>query len=69
MHAGDKRAIDIWNTIGVYVGYAVAHYADFYDVGQVLILGRVTSGDGGDIIIAEGPGSARHGVPGVWRRG
>ncbi len=53
MHAGDKRAIDIWNTIGVYVGYAVAHYADFYDVHHVLILGRVTSGDGGDIIIAK----------------
>jgi predicted NBD/HSP70 family sugar kinase len=51
MHAGDQRAIDIWNTIGVYVGYAVAHYADFYDVSQILILGRVTSGDGGEIII------------------
>jgi len=53
MYAGDKRAIDIWNTVGVYVGYAVAHYADFYDVNHVLILGRVTSGDGGDIIIAK----------------
>lgn len=51
MHAGDQRAIDIWNSIGVYVGYAVAHYADFYDVSQILILGRVTSGDGGEIII------------------
>ena len=52
MAQGDERARKIYETIGVYLGYAVAHYADFYDFKNVLILGRVTSGAGGDLIIA-----------------
>jgi predicted NBD/HSP70 family sugar kinase len=52
MAQGDKRARKIYETIGTYLGYAVAHYADFYDFRNVLILGRVTSGPGGDLIIA-----------------
>ncbi len=53
MKAGDERARKIYETIGVCFGYAVAHYADFYEVGHLLILGRVTSGEGGEVIIAE----------------
>ena len=34
------------------MGYGVAHYADFYELRHVLILGRVTSGEGGNIILA-----------------
>lgn len=49
--AGDAGARKIWETIGCYLGYGVAHYADYYDVRHVLILGRVTSGEGGSIII------------------
>jgi predicted NBD/HSP70 family sugar kinase len=52
MANGDARARKIYETIGTYLGYAVAHYADFYDLKHVLILGRVTSGAGGDLIIA-----------------
>lgn len=52
MASGDERARKIYETIGTYLGYAVAHYADFYDLKHVLILGRVTSGAGGDLIIA-----------------
>ena len=48
---GDERARDIFEAIGVYVGYGVAHYADFYELRHVLILGRVTSGDGGSIVL------------------
>jgi len=33
-------------------GLCVAHYADFYELRHVLILGRVTSGEGGNIILA-----------------
>lgn len=51
LHAeGDKRARSIFTSIGVYLGYTLAHYADFYDFKHVLILGRVTSGEGGNII-------------------
>jgi predicted NBD/HSP70 family sugar kinase len=52
MQRGDNRARKIYETIGTYLGYAVAHFADFYDLENVLILGRVTSGPGGDLIIA-----------------
>jgi predicted NBD/HSP70 family sugar kinase len=51
--AGDARARAIYESIGVCFGYAVAHYADFYDVRNLLILGRVTSGEGGEIILAQ----------------
>jgi len=51
LHAGDERARRIFETIGVYVGYGVAHYADFYTLRHVLVLGRVTSGEGGTIIL------------------
>ncbi len=54
MEAGDKRAMDIYQSIGVYFGYSIAHYASFYDVRKLLILGRVTSGAGGELIIEEG---------------
>jgi predicted NBD/HSP70 family sugar kinase len=49
--SGDARARQIFETIGCYVGYGIAHYADFYELRHVLILGRVTSGEGGDIIL------------------
>ncbi|NQZ58888.1 MAG: ROK family protein, partial [Lentisphaeraceae bacterium] len=51
MTAGDDRARKIYETIGVCFGYAIAHYAEFYEISNLLILGRVTSGEGGDIII------------------
>jgi hypothetical protein len=37
--------------MGYYLGYAIAHYADFYDVRHVLVLGRCTSGTGGPLIV------------------
>ena len=51
LEAGHKGAIKIWESIGIYLGYTLAHYADFYDLKHVLILGRCTSGRGGDLII------------------
>src|SRR5436190_9343020 len=51
MSENDYRAKKIYQTIGTYLGYAVAHYADFYQVQHVLILGRVTSGQGADLIL------------------
>jgi predicted NBD/HSP70 family sugar kinase len=51
MAKGDMRAADIYETIGVYLGYAIPHYADFYEFQHMLILGRVTTGRGGDIVL------------------
>ncbi len=48
----DPRARKIYEAIGVYLGYQIAHFADFYPLQNLLILGRVTSGKGGDLIVA-----------------
>lgn len=47
----DPRAKEIYETIGVYLGYTIPYYAEFYDIKYLLLLGRVTSGKGGDLII------------------
>lgn len=51
MEDGDQRAKAIYETIGVYFGYSIAFYAMFYDIKHVLIMGRVTSGKGGEILL------------------
>lgn len=51
MDQEDPRAVKIYETIGVYFGYAVAYYMQFYEIRHVLVLGRVTSGAGGVIIL------------------
>jgi predicted NBD/HSP70 family sugar kinase len=51
MADGDGRARRIYETIGTYLGYGVAHFARFYDLRHVLVLGRVTSGPGGDVLL------------------
>ncbi|MBQ1261140.1 MAG: ROK family protein [Clostridia bacterium] len=50
MAEGDERAARIYETIGAYFGYAVAYYAIFYDIKHVLLMGRVSSGEGGSIL-------------------
>jgi predicted NBD/HSP70 family sugar kinase len=50
MAAGDPRARRIYQTLGVYLGYGLAHFASFYDYRHVLVLGRVTSGPGGEVM-------------------
>ena len=52
MAAGDARARRIYETIGVWFGYAIATYADFYEVRNLLVLGRVLTGAGGDLILS-----------------
>lgn len=51
LEAGHESAIKIWQSMGIYLGYAIAHYADFYKIKHVLILGRCTSGAGGSLIL------------------
>ncbi len=51
MKDGDERAAAIYDTIGAYFGYAIAYYAEFYEMKHVLIMGRVTSGEGGVILL------------------
>lgn len=51
LESGHEGATNIWRSMGYYMGYTIAHYADFYDLKHVLILGRCTSGRGGNLIL------------------
>lgn len=48
---GDERIKKVFETIGCYLGYTIAYLAQFYEVRHILILGRVTTGEGGKIIL------------------
>lgn len=51
MAAGDARARKVYESIGVCLGYALPWYALFYDIRHLLLMGRVTSGEGGTILV------------------
>jgi predicted NBD/HSP70 family sugar kinase len=49
--ASEPQARRIYETIGVYLGYALAQYSEFYKIDHVMILGRVSKGAGGDLML------------------
>ncbi len=51
MEDGDEMARKIYEDIGIYLGYAIPYYAEFYKIKHLLLLGRVTSGEGGEIML------------------
>jgi predicted NBD/HSP70 family sugar kinase len=53
MRAGDSRARGVYETIGASLGFAVAHYAQFYELRHILVLGRVTTGPGGEALVEQ----------------
>ncbi len=53
MAEGDARAAAVYRSIGVCLAHALALYAEFYDIEHVLMMGRVMSGTGGDLLLAE----------------
>ena len=51
MKEGSPLARQIYEDIGTYLGYTLPYYAMFYDIKHILLLGRVTSGEGGNIVM------------------
>ena len=51
MEQKDQGATAIFETIGIWLGYTMKLYRMFYDAEEVLLLGRVVSGEGGNIIL------------------
>merc|ERR1712048_975222 len=49
--AKEPQARLIYETVGVYLGYALAQYSEFYKIDHLMILGRVSKGAGGDIMM------------------
>lgn len=47
----EPKVRQIYETCGVYLGYALAQYCEFYAIDHVMILGRVSKGAGGDIML------------------
>ncbi len=52
MEADDPTAVKIYEAIGIYLGYTLPWYAEFYDYTSLMLLGRVSSGKGGDLILS-----------------
>jgi len=53
MKASPDKAKPLYETCGVYLGYGLAQYVDAgYEIEHVMILGRVSKGDGGDVMLA-----------------
>jgi len=51
MAEDDERAAKVYKSIGVYLGHTLAYYYDLYSFKHVLLLGRVMSGKGGDLLL------------------
>ncbi len=51
MAEGDERAAKVYESIGCYLGHTLAYYHDLYGFKHVLLLGRVMSGKGGDLLL------------------
>ena len=52
-NGGDEAALDIYRSIGCYLAHTLVLYSMFYEIKTLLVLGRVASGDGGDLLISE----------------
>ena len=51
MAQDDPRAAKVFRDIGVYLAHTVVLYSHFYDIEHLMLMGRVMSGKGGDIIL------------------
>lgn len=51
MAQNDSRASSIFQAIGTYLAHAIGLYADYYDFDHLLLMGRVTSGRGGELLL------------------
>merc|ERR550514_306126 len=51
MKDNPDKASDLYKTCGVYLGYGLAQYCESYQIEHVMILGRVSKGDGGDLML------------------
>jgi len=53
VESGNEKALDIYRSIGTYLGHTLPLYGKIYHIRHLLLLGRVTSGKGGEALIEE----------------
>merc|ERR1719424_167681 len=59
----EPKVKEIYETVGVYLGYGLAQYCEFYKIEHVMILGRVSKGKGGDIMLETAKKVLEEGFP------
>ena len=50
---GEEWTVPVYQALGIYLGYSLAHFAELYEFANVLVLGRVSSGPGGDLMMSK----------------
>lgn len=68
MAEGDTRARAIFESLGVFLGYGLLAYSEFYALKHVLLLGRVTSGEGGNLLLEKAREVLRKEAPALFER-
>lgn len=61
-------AKNIFNDIGIYLGYTIPFYLHFYDFEDLLVLGRVVSGNGGNIIVEKAQEVLKYEFPDITEK-
>ena len=51
MEKGDAKALKVYVQVGRFLAHAIPWYNEFYDYENMMVLGRVTSGLGGEVIL------------------
>lgn len=68
MAAGQPAARAVYESIGTCFGYTIGHWADFYEVRNLLVLGRVMSGAGGELILSQAEAVLRAEFPALTEK-
>jgi predicted NBD/HSP70 family sugar kinase len=68
MGVGDPRAEAIYRTIGAYLGHSIPWFARWYPFESLLVLGRVSSGPGGEVILDRASRILAEESPDLWSR-
>ena len=68
MEKDDPRAQAVYRDIGIYLAYAVEQYCQFYDMHHLMLLGRVMSGKGGDLILSTCKEVLKNQFPAIYEK-
>ena len=52
MEKDEESALNVYENIGIYLGHTLPFYHSLYGMRHILLLGRVMSGKGGDLILS-----------------
>lgn len=51
VQSGDPAAADVFDTIGCYLAHAIYSYSKFYEMEHVVVMGGITAGPGGAVLL------------------